>query len=116
MKILQTQISTKSMIILMGIGIIAGPVLALIATKSHSFGQKSVSNVQYYFPETSPEIPQRSVLKNEPTAKPEENLNKTKTSEFCAEVITPAINTRTKEVRQFPTPCDVPEGWEPLAE
>jgi hypothetical protein len=31
---------------------------------------------------------------------------------LCAQVITPARNPRTGEVRDFPTPCDVPEGWE----
>ncbi len=30
----------------------------------------------------------------------------------CAQVITSAINPETKEIREFPTPCDVPEGWE----
>lgn len=32
----------------------------------------------------------------------------------CIQVITPAQNPLTGEVRDFPTPCDVPEGWEPL--
>jgi hypothetical protein len=31
---------------------------------------------------------------------------------MCAQVITPAINPETKAIREFPTPCDVPEGWE----
>lgn len=30
----------------------------------------------------------------------------------CVQVITPARNRQTGEVRDFPTPCDVPEGWE----
>lgn len=30
----------------------------------------------------------------------------------CAQVITPAANPLTKECRSFPTPCDVPEGWQ----
>ncbi len=30
----------------------------------------------------------------------------------CIQVITPAKNTKTGEVKDFPTPCDVPEGWE----
>ncbi len=30
----------------------------------------------------------------------------------CAAVITPARNPATGEVVEFPTPCDVPEGWE----
>ncbi len=31
---------------------------------------------------------------------------------MCAQVITPARNPDTSEIREFPTPCDVPEGWE----
>lgn len=31
--------------------------------------------------------------------------------EICIQVITPARNLQTGEVRDFPTPCDVPEGW-----
>ncbi len=30
----------------------------------------------------------------------------------CIQVITPARNTATGEIREFPTPCDVPSGWE----
>lgn len=29
----------------------------------------------------------------------------------CAQVITSARNPKTGEIKQFPTPCDVPEGW-----
>jgi len=31
---------------------------------------------------------------------------------LCAQVITPARNPDTGEIQEFPTPCDVPEGWE----
>lgn len=31
---------------------------------------------------------------------------------LCAQVITPARNPETGDIREFPTPCDVPEGWE----
>jgi len=34
--------------------------------------------------------------------------------EFCIQVITPARNRATGEVRDFPTPCDVPAGWDPI--
>lgn len=30
----------------------------------------------------------------------------------CIQVITPARNIETGEIREFPTPCDVPSGWE----
>jgi hypothetical protein len=30
----------------------------------------------------------------------------------CAQVLTSARNPETEEVVEFPTPCDVPEGWE----
>lgn len=32
---------------------------------------------------------------------------------MCIQVITTAKNAKTGEVRDFPTPCDVPEGWDP---
>lgn len=32
----------------------------------------------------------------------------------CIQVITPARNPKTGEVKNFPTPCDVPEGWEKI--
>ena len=32
--------------------------------------------------------------------------------EFCIQVITPARDPKTGECKDFPTPCDVPEGWE----
>ncbi|MBI4445493.1 MAG: hypothetical protein HY645_06230 [Acidobacteria bacterium] len=33
----------------------------------------------------------------------------------CTQVITPARNPLTGECRDFPTPCDVPEGWQTVA-
>jgi hypothetical protein len=33
----------------------------------------------------------------------------------CTQVVTPARNPLTGECRSFPTPCDVPEGWEKVA-
>ncbi len=30
----------------------------------------------------------------------------------CIQVLTTAKNIKTGEVKQFPTPCDVPDGWE----
>jgi len=34
------------------------------------------------------------------------------TDQMCIQVITPAKNPETGEVRDFPTPCDVPQNWE----
>jgi len=33
----------------------------------------------------------------------------------CIQVVTPARNPLTGECRDFPTPCDVPDGWEKVA-
>lgn len=38
--------------------------------------------------------------------------NTSKNDEVCIQVITPAKNEETGECKEFPTPCDVPEGWE----
>ncbi|MBI2669768.1 MAG: hypothetical protein HYX20_01295 [Candidatus Yanofskybacteria bacterium] len=35
-----------------------------------------------------------------------------KEDKVCIQVITPARNPQTGEARDFPTPCDVPDGWE----
>ena len=32
-------------------------------------------------------------------------------TQICIQVITPARNPQTGEVKEFPTPCDVPDGW-----
>ncbi len=33
---------------------------------------------------------------------------------FCIQVVTSAKNKVTGEIRDFPTPCDVPKGWETI--
>lgn len=38
--------------------------------------------------------------------------NTSKDGIVCIQVITPAKNEETGECKEFPTPCDVPEGWE----
>ncbi len=40
------------------------------------------------------------------------SLKKADEGEFCAQVITPARNPETGDIREFPTTCSVPEGWE----
>jgi len=35
-------------------------------------------------------------------------------NELCAQVLTDARNSETGEIETFPTPCDVPEGWDVL--
>lgn len=32
--------------------------------------------------------------------------------EVCVQVVTAAKDSVTGDMRDFPTPCDVPEGWE----
>jgi len=32
----------------------------------------------------------------------------------CIQVITPAKNPLTGEIKEFPTPCDVPAGWQTI--
>ncbi len=36
-------------------------------------------------------------------------------NQVCIQVITPAKNPATGETRDFPTPCDVPTGWEVIS-
>jgi hypothetical protein len=35
-------------------------------------------------------------------------------AEVCAQVVTDGRNPATGEIKSFPTPCDVPEGWDTL--
>lgn len=42
------------------------------------------------------------------TACPKEN------NTACIQVITRARNTQTGEIKDFPTPCDVPQGWQKM--
>lgn len=42
--------------------------------------------------------------------KPAEEI--TDDEEFCIQVITPARNPETGDTEDFPSPCDVPDGWE----
>lgn len=35
-------------------------------------------------------------------------------NQVCIQVITPAKNLQTGECKDFPTPCDVPAGWEKI--
>jgi hypothetical protein len=44
----------------------------------------------------------------------ESALNQDSEGELCIQVITPARNPQTGEIVDFPTPCDVPEGWETI--
>lgn len=34
----------------------------------------------------------------------------------CAQIITPAKNPKTGECKDFPTPCDMPQGWDKVDE
>lgn|SRR3989338_3332301 len=43
------------------------------------------------------------------------SVDQDKSTQICAQVITPARNPQTGEIRDFATPCDVPAGWEKLA-
>ncbi len=48
------------------------------------------------------------------TAESADELKKADEGEFCAQVITPAINPATGEIQEFPTTCSVPAGWEKI--
>ncbi|MDP3918198.1 MAG: hypothetical protein Q8Q30_03430 [Candidatus Woesebacteria bacterium] len=62
-----------------------------------------------------------AVAPNVPESEPEAATNLCKLSftislatepPVCIQVITPAKNPKTGECKEFPTPCDVPAGWE----
>jgi hypothetical protein len=37
-------------------------------------------------------------------------------NQVCIQVVTKAFNPKTGEVKEFPTPCDVPEGWQNISQ
>lgn len=66
-----------------------------------------------YFGETVGHIVTEIQAQHEPkTANEEKDLEKAPEGVFCAQVITPARNPDTGDIKEFPTPCSVPEGWE----
>lgn len=58
-----------------------------------------------------PEEPTRPETKPSEADKPPV-LKRTPQNEMCIQVITKAKNPQTGEIRDFPTPCDIPDGWE----
>lgn len=75
-------------------------VVALILLAAGWFGHQ-------YFGETVSEFLNQ---------KPQEEITETpdEGGMVCIQVITPARNPDTGEIKEFPTPCDVPEGWEKI--
>lgn len=43
---------------------------------------------------------------------PKTEVVEEKNDVMCAQVITPARDPKTGAITEFPTPCDVPKGWE----
>ncbi len=83
---------------LIGLGIIAGALL----------GPKLAPKI---FLDDAYGTPQgKSVYEGQEINRPPQGLTRP-TDTACIQVITPAKNTQTGEVRDFPTPCDIPEGW-----
>ena len=46
------------------------------------------------------------------TATPEATMPTKDETAVCAQVITSARDPKTGTIKEYPTPCDVPEGWE----
>jgi hypothetical protein len=57
------------------------------------------------------EIIETKVLRLKTT---EPNLPQIKENKICSQVITRAINPETGQEQDFPTPCDVPQGWQTI--
>lgn len=52
------------------------------------------------------------LISTDPALAPTEGAIEMVKPEVCAQVITFARNPETGQCEAFPTPCDVPEGWE----
>jgi hypothetical protein len=62
---------------------------------------------QQNIPSSTNTPPQQEIIVPEASPKPTPTEDR-----ICAQVITPARDPNTGEIEEFPTPCDVPEGWE----
>lgn len=83
---------------LIGLGIIAGALL----------GPKLAPKI--FLDDTYGSTADKPVYEGREINRPPQGLRKP-TGTACIQVITPAKNTQTGEIRDFPTPCDIPEGW-----
>lgn len=113
---LRERVNTKIFIILLALAIVVGLALAKLMypklpapVQEKKETQSSSDTVPFIFPEQETFHPvKKAPAQTPPPAEPK------KEKEFCAQVITSAVNKQTLEIRQFSTPCDVPEGWEKL--
>ncbi|MBP9686822.1 MAG: hypothetical protein KBD66_03410 [Candidatus Doudnabacteria bacterium] len=89
---------------LIGIGIVAGALL----------GPKLAPKIFIEDGYTSDRNTSAPIYEGQEINRPPQGLIHP-TNTACIQVITPARNGTTGEVRDFPTPCDVPEGWEKVS-
>lgn len=103
---LSQNVSNKYVLLLAFLAIIIGVGIASFAFKNKDKTEESqlrqIPSVVESDKTNSPKtIPENSQSQNQ-------NQSKDK---ICIQVITPAKNPETGETEDFPTPCDVPEGW-----
>lgn len=108
MQNLPTDIPPRSLVIaaagLVGLGIIAGAFLGPRLAPKIFIDDGYTSDRK-----TSPAVYEGQEINRPPQGKTHPS------GTACIQVITPAKNVKTGEVRDFPTPCDVPEGWEKIS-
>lgn len=64
--------------------------------------------IQYQLPQK----PERNIVEQQvPDDIKNRDQTKNEQESFCIQVITTAKDPITGETKDFPTPCDVPEGW-----
>lgn len=76
---------------------------------------ESCAKAGYPIMESFPErctTPDEKTFTRELTEEEKEKLQPPSNNEFCIQVITPAKNPQTGQCKEYPTPCDVPQGWE----
>ncbi len=94
--------------------VIIGSLVAYLITKTSR--QEQAADLRPGLTETqviSPLAPDNSAetlpSNNKSTQAPEPTENGER---LCVQIITPAKDPVTGRTEEFPTPCDVPEGWE----
>ncbi len=82
--------------------VIVAIVFLIIGWFANQYGAYAITVVKSFVADTFEESAVPTIPEQQTSPKEEV---------MCAQVITPARNPQTGDIKEFPTPCDVPEGW-----
>lgn len=122
---MQKQISAKILLGGIGVAVFVGVAMAIYfapylgrnngiteSVEYENFAPKFESN-EVNAPPTGKATPKKTNPVS-PSPTPNPSFGVDGGGRACIQVVTTARHTFTGEIRDFPTPCDVPDGWEPI--